>query len=172
MSLRFNCLKWLVFGTIIAIIIMKNLKAENMSKILLIENEEFLRKLYSEFLSMSKYQVETAENGKDGFAKLDSFMPELIILDIKMPVMDGPEFLRIIKKNMKLRDIPVIILTGVSEYVYIKECLELGANDYVEKTTHPVDLLKKVEHLLSDDIEPEIKTASAPTEIRYDVEKI
>ena len=46
---------------------MKNLKAENMSKILLIENEEFLRKLYSEFLSMSKYEVDTAENGKDGF---------------------------------------------------------------------------------------------------------
>ena len=70
-------------------------------------------------------------------------MPDLIILDIKMPVMDGPEFLKNIKKNMKLRDIPVIILTGVSEYVYIKECLELGANDYVEKTTHPVDLLKQ-----------------------------
>ncbi len=151
---------------------MKNVQVEDMSKILLIENEEFLRKLYSEFLSMSKYEVDTAENGKDGFNRLDSFMPDLIILDIKMPVMDGPEFLKNIKKNMKLRDIPIIILTGVSEYVYIKECLELGANDYVEKTTHPVDLLNKVEHLLSEEIEPEIKTESSQNEIRYDVEKI
>ncbi len=143
-----------------------------MSKILLIENEDFLRKLYSEFLSMSKYEVVTAENGKDGFAKLDSFSPDLIILDIKMPVMDGPEFLKNIKSNMKLRDIPIVILTAVSEYVYIKECLELGANDYVEKTTHPVDLLKKVEHLLSEEDEPEIKTESAQNEVRYDVEKI
>lgn len=151
---------------------MKNIKAEVMLKILLIENEEFLRKLYSEFLSMSKYQVETAENGKDGFDKLDSFLPDLIILDIKMPVMDGPEFLRKIKSSIKLRDIPIIILTGVSEYVYIKECLELGANDYVEKTTHPVDLLNKVEHLLSDEVEPEIKTSVTQNELRYDVEKI
>jgi len=143
-----------------------------MSKILLIENEEFLRKLYSEFLSMSKYQVETAENGKDGFTKLNSFMPDLIILDIKMPVMDGPEFLKNIKKSLKLKDIPIIILTGVSEYVYIKECLELGANDYVEKTAHPVDLLNKVEYLLSDELGKKIKTSSTPNEIRYDVEKI
>ena len=143
-----------------------------MSKILLIENEEFLRKLYSEFLMMSKYHVDTAENGKDGLARLDSEIPDLIILDIKMPVMDGPEFLKVIKNNIKLRDIPIIILTGVSEYVYIKECLEPGARDYVEKTTHPVDLLNKVEHLLSKEAEPEIKTTSIPSEVRYDVEKI
>jgi len=151
---------------------MKSLKAEDMSKILLIENEEFLRKLYSEFLSMSKYQVDTAENGREGIAKLDSFIPELIILDIKMPVMDGPEFLRVIKKNIKLRDIPIIILTGVSEYAYIKECLELGANDYVEKTTHPVDLLNMVERMLSEKIEPEIKKTVTNVELKYDAEKI
>lgn len=151
---------------------MKSLKAKDMKKILLIENEQFLRKLYSEFLSMSKYEVYTAENGKDGFAKLEKIVPELIILDIKMPVMDGPEFLREIKKYIKLRDIPIIILTGVSEYVYIKECLELGANDYVEKTTHPVDLLNMVEHMLSDKIEPEIKTDTTNNELKYDVEKI
>ena len=149
-----------------------SLNAEDMTKILLIENEEFLRKLYSEFLSMSKYQVDTAENGKEGFIKLDTFVPELIILDIKMPVMDGPEFLREIKKNIKLRDIPIIILTGVSEYVYIKECLELGANDYVEKTTHPVDLLNMVERMLNEKIEPEVKKTVANDEIKYDVEKI
>ena len=151
---------------------MKNVKVEDMPKILLIENEDFIRKLYSEFLSMSKYEVVTAENGKDGFEKLESFSPDLIILDIKMPVMDGPEFLKNIKSNMKLKDIPIIILTGVSEYEFIKECLELGANDYVEKTTHPVDLLNKVEHLLSEEVEPEIKTESAQNEVRYDVEKI
>ena len=151
---------------------MKIVRIDEMSKILIIENEEFLRKLYSEFLSMSKYDVYTAENGKDGFALLESNVPDLIILDIKMPVMDGPAFLSNIKNNMKLRHIPIIILTGVSEYVYIKECLELGADDYVEKTTHPVDLLNKVEFLLSEKSEPEIKTTTAADDIRYDVEKI
>lgn len=143
-----------------------------MSKILIIENEEFLRKLYSEFLSMSKYEVYTAENGKDALAVLESEIPDLIILDIKMPVMDGPEFLGIIKRNLKLKNIPVIVLTGLPEYVYIKECLELGADDYVEKTTHPVDLLDKVEFLLSEKSEPEIQTSTTDEEIRYDVEKI
>ena len=151
---------------------MKTIKFEEMSKILLIENEDFLRKLYSEFLSMSKYQVETAENGKDGFLKLETFVPDLILLDIKMPVMDGPEFLKALKKSIKLRDIPVIILTGITEYVFIKECLELGAYDYVEKTTHPVDLLNKVEKLLSKEEKTQVKKSSESDEISYDAEKI
>ena len=143
-----------------------------MSKILLIENEEFLRKLYSEFLSMSKYQVETAENGKDGFLMLETFVPDIILLDIKMPVMDGPEFLKTLKKSLKFKDIPVIILTGVSEYVHIKECLELGAFDYVEKTTHPVDLLNKVEMLLNTKKETKVEKASETDEVSFDAEKI
>lgn len=151
---------------------MKNLKFVKMSKILLIENEDFLRKLYSEFLAMSKYDVETAENGRDGFLKLETFIPDLILLDIKMPVMDGPEFLKILRKSLKLRDIPVIILTGITDYIYIKECLELGAVDYVEKTTHPVDLLNKIEKLLSMEEEAQVKKSSEVDEISYDAEKI
>jgi len=143
-----------------------------MSKILLIENEAFLRKLYSEFLSMSKYDVQTAENGKAGLEKIKSVVPDLIILDIKMPVMDGPEFLRYIKKDIKHRHIPVLLLTGVPNQQDINECQQLGAVGYVEKSTHPVDLLNKIEKILSREIEEEVSRATPDSAEMYDIENI
>ena len=143
-----------------------------MSKILLIENEAFLRKLYSEFLSMSKYEVHSAENGKTGLEKVSSIVPDLIILDIKMPVMDGAEFLRYIKKDIKFKDIPVLLLTGVPSQVEIDECLNLGAVGYVEKSTHPVDLLNKIEKILVKPAQKEVSAVTPDQEEMYDIENL
>ena len=143
-----------------------------MSKILLIENEAFLRKLYSEFLSMSKYEVHSAENGRAGLDKVESVKPDLIILDIKMPVMDGAEFLRHIKQNLKHKNIPVLILTGVPNIEDINECLKLGAVGYVEKSTHPVDLLNKIEKILSNEIQTDVSTITQDKEQLYDIENL
>ena len=143
-----------------------------MSKILLIENEAFLRKLYSEFLSMSKYEVHTAENGKSGLDKVGSVSPDLIILDIKMPVMDGAEFLKYIKRDINYKGIPVLLLTGVSNQDYINKCMDLGAVGYVEKSTHPVDLLNKIEKILTREVkEDEVSTVTSNHEQLRDIEE-
>ena len=143
-----------------------------MSKILLIENETFLRKLYCEFLSMSKYELQTADNGKSGYQRLSSFEPDLIILDIVMPVMDGEEFLKLIKEDIKFRNIPVLLLTGITETEKINKCIELGALDYVEKTTHPVDLLNKIENILHESFQEDTTEFTPTDEQKYDMENI
>ena len=123
-----------------------------MPKVLLIENEKFLRELYSDFLDMSSFEVKTAENGEDGLEILQFFTPDIILLDIKMPVMNGKEFLQVKKVNSVIRDIPVILLTGVSDMNEIDKCLELGATHCVKKSTHPVELLNTIENLLDEEI--------------------
>ena len=143
-----------------------------MSKILLIENEAFLRKLYSEFLSMSKYEVHSAENGRQGLDKLESVSPDLIILDIKMPVMDGAEFLSFVKKDIKFRNVPVLLLTGVPNQEEINQCLDLGAVSYVEKSTHPVDLLNKIENILTKKVKEKISPVTPNQEEMYDIENL
>ena len=102
---------------------------------------------------MSSYEVVTTENGREGLKILNEFKPDLILLDIVMPVMDGKEFLEVKRVNIKLKDIPVLLLTCVTDAEEIKDCLELGALDCVLKTTHPVDLLNKIESVLEGDIE-------------------
>ena len=143
-----------------------------MSKILLIENESFLRKLYCEFLSMSRYEMQTADNGKNGLERLASFRPDLIILDIIMPVMDGAEFLKIVKNDLKFKNIPVLLLTGITDMNKIETCLDLGAVDFVEKTTHPVDLLNKIENILDVSVKEESAEYTSEYEQKYDMENM
>ena len=114
-----------------------------MSKILLIENEAFLRKLYSEFLSMSKYEVYTAENGKAGLEKVVSVVPDLIILDIKMPVMDGVETLVAIRSDG--HEIPIVMVTSKNEVSQIVHALDKGANEYVMKPFTKEILFEKLD---------------------------
>lgn len=143
-----------------------------MPKILLIENEAFLRKLYSEFLSMSKYEVHSAENGRLGLEKVGAVAPDIIILDIKMPVMDGAEFLKYIKQDIKYKNIPVLLLTGVPNQEDINECLNLGAVGYVEKSTHPVDLLNKIEIILTKEVKEKVSAITPNSEELYDIENL
>lgn len=144
-----------------------------MSNILIIENEDFLRNLYCEFLKMSGYEVDTAENGKDGLDKLSLFIPDLILLDIQMPVMDGIEFLSVIKEDRNYKNIPVFILTGITDMQKINKCLDLGAVGYMEKTTHPVELLDKIEMLLNEDSKKSSNTSlEFPYEERVSTENL
>ncbi len=116
-----------------------------MHKILLIEDEEFLRRLYSDAFISRGYQVETAVNGQDGVEKLSEFRPGLVILDLRMPVMDGYQFLQKVKTDPALKKYPVILLTNCQEIREIGKCLSLGAIGYLEKSGSPKDVVKKVE---------------------------
>jgi len=116
-----------------------------MYKILIIEDEEFLRKLYLDAFNVKGYRAEVAENGEVGLNKLNEFKPDLVILDLKMPVMDGYEFLKIAKNEPSLKKFPVILLTNSPEIREIGKCLSIGAIGYLEKTGSPSDIVKKVE---------------------------
>lgn len=115
-----------------------------MSKILIVEDEAVLQDVFRMVLERGGYEVETANNGLDGIQHLKSFQPDLVLLDIFMPVMDGREFLR----NVDLSDYPntkVIVYSNLSDQQTETELRELGAHDFILKSSMtPSDLLALV----------------------------
>lgn len=116
-----------------------------MYKILIIEDEEFLRKLYKDAFNAKGYRTEAAVNGRKGIEKLQEYKPDLILLDLRMPEMDGYQFLQEVKNNSSMKRYPVILLTSSQEIREIGKCLSLGAIGYLDKSGSPSDLVKKVE---------------------------
>lgn len=116
-------------------------------KILLIEDEKLLSELLRKKLEKEEYEVETAANGEEGLEilkKLDP-KPDLILLDIIMPKMGGFEVMEEIRKDEKLREIPVIIISNSGQPVELDRAKKLGAKDWLIKTEFdPNEVIEKV----------------------------
>lgn len=112
-----------------------------MQKILVIEDVHCLRNDIVEVLIYEGYSAEGAENSPAGLAKVHSFSPDVIILDIKMPEMDGYSILEHIKKDPVTAGIRVIILGTRDDVLDIQAAMELGAEDYLLKPFHALELL-------------------------------
>ncbi|MFH1749834.1 MAG: response regulator, partial [bacterium] len=107
-------------------------------KILIIDDDPMLRKMYAKKFEIAEYEVEVATNGEEGIQKAQSFSPDLIISDVMMPKLDGLGFLEKIKTDSNLKDIPVILLTNVGGSDEDKDRgIKLGAVDYLIKSQHP-----------------------------------
>lgn len=122
-----------------------------MTKILLVEDDSFVIDIYHTKLSQEGYEVIEARNGVEAMKKLSEVKPDLILLDIIMPYMDGIEALRKIKKDENLKKIPVILLTNLSQKEEISEGLGLGASDYLIKSHFtPSEVLEKIKICLGE----------------------
>ncbi|HML95510.1 MAG TPA: response regulator [Thermodesulfobacteriota bacterium] len=119
-----------------------------MAKVLLIEDEESLRNLYTRILSSRNYTVETAVDGEDALLKLPMFTPDIIVLDIVMPRYNGMELLKVLKNDDRHRKIPVVMLTALSEMKKITECLEMGAVGYITKDSTVEDIAHRLNLIL------------------------
>jgi len=114
-------------------------------KILVVEDEESLRLLYEEELTSEGYEVFSAGNGKEAIQQLEKGKPDLIILDIVMPVMNGMEALgRIVGKERK---IPIILNTSYSGYR--QDFMSWAADAYVTKSDDLTELKNKIRELLA-----------------------
>ena len=117
----------------------------NMKKILLIEDNEDIRGNTAEILELGNYEVIVAENGKVGVEKAIEFLPDLIICDIMMPVLDGYGVLHALHKNETLKNTPFIFLTAKTERSDFRKGMELGADDYLTKPFSGTELLNAVD---------------------------
>ncbi len=119
-------------------------------KILVVEDEATLQKALSEALIQSGYEVLSALDGLRGLELAREGKPDLILLDIILPKMDGFEVLKRIKEDENTSSIPVIILTNLSDVSDVEKALDLGATTYLVKADfHLEDVLKKVKEALS-----------------------
>lgn len=101
----------------------------------MIENDVFFLKLYRDKLIRHGYEFSAALNGIEGLHKVENEKPDLVILDLMLPMKNGFDVLKEIKSNPKTKNIPVIILTNLGQESDIREGLALGAADYLVKAT-------------------------------------
>lgn len=120
----------------------------NSRSILVVDDEEALRTVLSSELSGEGYQVDSASDGDEAITTLQSKKFDLVLLDIKMPKVDGFEVLKHIKKNHP--DMKVIMLTAFADLKNAIESKKLGAEDFISKPYDLVDLLTTIERVLSE----------------------
>ncbi|MEI6532831.1 MAG: response regulator [Candidatus Roizmanbacteria bacterium] len=120
-----------------------------MKKILVVEDDKFLGSAYKVSLLKAGFEVKLAINGVDALKILNSFMPDLIILDIVMPIMDGFTTLKEIKSNDTFKSIPVIIASNLGQKEDIDKGKELGAVGYIIKSDIRLEtIVQKINEIL------------------------
>jgi DNA-binding response OmpR family regulator len=122
---------------------------EKKTKILIVEDEEILLTALSEELKQEGFDVVGAKDGIEGVEKAASERPDLILLDLVMPRLDGIGALKQIKENPAINTIPVVILTNLSDYDKVSDALTLGAMDYLVKANYRLEeLVSKIKTIL------------------------
>ncbi len=122
-----------------------------MPKIVIIEDEAAIRGMYSLKFKFSKFDVFEAVDGRDGLRVAKEVQPDIILLDLKMPVMSGDEMLREMRSTDWGNEIPVIVLTNISKDEAPRTLWHLGVSDYIVKANStPQKILEKVEAVLAE----------------------
>lgn len=122
-----------------------------MSKILIIEDDKFLRELIKRKLQDTGFEPFTASDGKEGLSLAQTNRPDLILLDLIMPGMDGFEVLSELRKDPSLAELPVIILSNLGQQDDIDKAKKLGAVDFLIKAHFtPNEIIDKINKILNE----------------------
>jgi CheY-like chemotaxis protein len=119
-------------------------------KILLVDDSSTVLMMEKMILSQGRYDLCTAKNGVEGVARAKAERPDLILLDVVMPELDGFGALEAIRADEVTRGIPVIMVTTRSEALSLEKGYARGCNDYVTKPVNSSELLAKVRNLLGE----------------------
>jgi CheY-like chemotaxis protein len=116
--------------------------------ILVTDDEPVNLALLKKNLEKRSYTVIVATNGKECIKKAETLRPDIILLDIKMPSMDGINVCEILKKNHQTQNIPIIFVTADTDELTLKRAFEAGGTDYVRKPLNMIELMARVESAL------------------------
>ncbi len=118
-------------------------------RILVVEDQEDNRQIIRDMLAATDYQITEAENGEEALAAVAKQRPDLILMDIQMPILDGYEATRRIKADPALRSIPIIAITSYALSGDEQKARAAGCDGYVPKSYSPRQLLAKIRQYLS-----------------------
>lgn len=116
-------------------------------KILAVDDERHIVRLVQVNLQRAGYEVVTAYDGKEALEKVASEQPDLIVLDVMMPYMDGFEVLQNLRKNMSTRELPVIMLTAKAQDADVFRGWQSGVDCYLTKPFNPMELISFVKRI-------------------------
>ncbi len=121
---------------------------KELNKIMYAEDEPDIRMIVQVAIeATSPCQIAFAENGKDLLDKVEDFMPDLIMLDVMMPEMDGPTALKKLRENPATKDIPVIFMTAKAQVHELEELKSLGVVDVLTKPFDPIQLYTNIKEI-------------------------
>lgn len=126
-------------------------------RILIVDDEEDVLELVRYNLDRSGYKIETASSGEEALSKARKSLPDLIVLDLMLPGIDGLEVCRKLKTDVKTEQIPVVMLTAKGDESDIVTGLELGAEDYITKPFSPKVLIARVRRILHRAVSRELE---------------
>jgi CheY-like chemotaxis protein len=121
---------------------------EKQHRILIADDNEANRELLEAYLSDVACVTDTAEDGQQTMDKAISFEPDLILLDVMMPKLNGFEVCKKIKNDPRLKKIMVLMVTALNELGDIERAVDAGTNDFLSKPVNRIELLKRVENML------------------------
>ena len=121
-----------------------------MTDILLVEDNELNRDMLTRRLNRKGFDVRTAADGQQALDEIDRQTPDLVLLDMDLPILNGWETSATIRKNTALANLPIIALTAHAMTGDKQKALEAGCNDYATKPVDFPDLLEKINQLLGD----------------------
>ena len=125
---------------------------DRLQKILLVEDEASLKELYRELLFSEGFEVDVAEDGQMAFEKMKQNQYDLVLLDIRLPKMDGLQILNNLSQEEKANSKKIVMLTNFSDEKVIKEAYNLGATGYLMKSAlNPDDVLHEVQAFLEEE---------------------
>ena len=120
-----------------------------MPRVLVVDDDRVIQQLLEVNLELEGYDVQIAGNGDEALKTLKSFQPDVVLLDVMMPKLDGREVCRRIKGDPSTAHIPVVFLSARAQDMDVNSGLELGASAYITKPFDPVDLLETVQKVLA-----------------------
>ena len=113
-------------------------------KVLIVEDEELIRKFFVEILEY-KYELHVAKNGDEGIKLANEVVPDMILLDIMMPQMNGFEVCTSLRNDKKFEKTIIVMVTGLSDRDSKMKALKMGADDIIAKPFNPIDVRTKVQ---------------------------
>jgi DNA-binding response OmpR family regulator len=120
-----------------------------MAKVLIVEDDKFLRELMSQKLTKEGYEVFSAVDGEEGVKKVKEEKPDIILLDLILPGIDGFEVLTKVKEDPSVSSIPVIILSNLGQKEDIERGMKIGAPDYLIKAHFtPSEIIEKIKSII------------------------
>jgi len=117
-------------------------------RILVVDDEIYIVHILDFSLGMEGYEVITALDGEEALQKVKETKPDLIVLDIMMPKMDGYETCKVLKSSAETKDIPIILLSAKGRNVDMQTGYDVGANDYITKPFSPRKLVERINSML------------------------
>ncbi|MCB9134626.1 MAG: response regulator [Anaerolineales bacterium] len=141
---------------------MNDLATPTRPTILLVDDDDLIRDLIVLSLSKHNYHIVTANNGRDAMARFQAYHPDLVILDILLPWMNGLDVLREWKKRKVLDEVPVLIMSALSHREIVQEALDAGASDFLIKPFDRNILIDRLQRMLAQKNAPVPANSSVP----------